>query len=290
MQSNSSHPCYSAGSSIIGNHDRVTGCFIRESAGTIGLIHNRPQNPASLENLRKEGFNGKVQDGRNAIRRAQRGIEDAEALEFRPRYLFTLTLPFDISAAEWLEAKSRFRTSLSRLLNKHGGGCYWWQGFQGNGRPHLHLLTDIGLSWDELLEWAETHWENALGRVCQDNTVDLKHCDSFDYARGRHAFAQAVAPSRDNWGKWRGFMGTWLEAKRQAGRHQPEVALEADEAEELIQGIEVARQKSNLPDWLSEILERFTRGYHRAVWIAKRFLGDLFHQVIDRFRADPEER
>lgn len=84
-------------------------------------------------------------------------------------------------------------------------------------------------------------------------------------------------------------MGTWRKQKREAKECQVETTLEPEEAEELIEGLEAARQKSSLPEWLDGMLERFERGFYSAVWIAKRLIGNLLHQVIDRFRGGNDE-
>lgn len=189
------------GLSFIANppHHRY-GCTLVESVGTIGFRRQRHPNPASLQNLNKAGFDGKVHNGRKALNRAQKAIEDLEAAGSRPCYLMTLTLPFNVSAEQWRVAKQKFLKSFSKLLGKYGAGCVWWPGFQGSWRPHLHILTDLPMAWSQLLNWAKHQWSLALGQECPENTVDLKDARDFRYTRSGSTYAQAIAPSADNRG------------------------------------------------------------------------------------------
>lgn len=244
-----------------------------ESPGTLSIRRGSP-NPASVANLRGGGFDGQVQDGRAAIRRSYKALEDLEALDCRPRYLMTFTLPAGLGAARWWRVKGKLLSKLARLLRRYGGGAYWWQGFQpSSGNPHLHVLTDLPLEWAALLGWAKGAWAGALGGEVPAQAVDLKHRRNFGYARGHRALEQAIAPAKDQWGQWRGFQGTWLALTRQVRETTLQTELGPQDAQALVGEMLERCERLPLPDWLKNNLRRFGCGAYRATWVAKRYLG-----------------
>lgn len=255
--------------------------MIVRTPGTVSLRHDRPLAPTSRANLKQGQFDGIVQHGQKAIRRAQRWLEDLESLSERPNYLMCLTLPKALEAKEWRKATGYFRAQLSKLLSKHGGGAVWWRGFQQSGRPHLHIYLSINMERSQLLEWAYQQWAKALGSDCPREAVDLKYRSNFNYLRGNHAIDQATAPAADKWGKWAGYMGTWLRLCRQVKETRLEAKLDPGETEELMAGLSELQQNASLPTWLAAILERFLRGYYRAVWVATRYLDKVKSSICD---------
>lgn len=258
-----------------------------ESPGTLSIRRGSP-NPASAANLRGGGFDGLVQDGRAALRRSFKGLEDLEALDCRPRYLMTFTLPAGLGGARWRRAKGKLLNKLARLLRRYGGGAYWWQGFQpGSGNPHLHVLTDLSLEWAALLEWAKGAWAGALGGEVPAQAVDLKRRGDFRYARGRRALEQAVAPTPDRWGQWRGFQGAWLALTRQARETTLQAELGPQDALALVGELLERCERQPLPDWLKTNLRRFGDGAYRTTWVAKRYLGPEMTGLARPLEEDP---
>ncbi|GIW26663.1 MAG: hypothetical protein KatS3mg070_0026 [Meiothermus sp.] len=259
------------GLSILGDSVINPSLVVTETPGRLEIHYERSPSQNSLNNLRRGGFDGLVQSGRQAIRRIQKHVEDLQALGFHPCYLVTLTLPTNLRSVEWCRSKEAFRADFSRLLSKQAKGAVWWQGFQSNRQPHLHILTDLDLEHGDFLGWLKRVWSKAVGTEVPSNCVDLKYRSDFRYLYSSHTFDQAMAPYKDHWGKWAGFMGVWLNVRKQVQRTQITTTLEPSDSADLLEHIRQLRQRNSFCEWFDNILKRFLEGWYRAIWIAKRF-------------------
>lgn len=246
--------------------------FIVDTPGTTRLIRRKPT-PIALANL-TPGNDGLTESGEDALTRLKSLTFDLEALGAKPRYLLGLTLPQPQSPGEWREAKKRLLSPLGKRIQRVDGGLCWWQGFQKNGSPHLHVLVDPGnrRDWAEWLHWAKSAWERAIGQPIPLQSVDLKlleHRD-FRYARSSHTLKQAVAPYKAQWGHWFGIAGIWAELKARAVAETVAVEVLPEVAQAVALGL---ANQAALPS-VAHRLNAFAEGQPsmKSIWVAKNLI------------------